>query len=101
MKKVIIEFYYEDDEWLDEFYHNLSSNQNVDNLDIKKSEHKTMHKKIGTIEMNAKGLRQLADSFDNVYSEGITINLPVWKDKHGLFFQMVEDSGQIDFTKEK
>lgn len=56
-----------------------------------------MKTKLGTIVINAEGLRKLANSLDMIYGEGTVLNMPVWKDEQGtlLFFQLAEDSGEI------
>lgn len=57
-------------------------------------------KELGFILVNSKGLRQLADTLDIIYSNNITIKLNVWQDKEPpLYFQLSEGSGEINCVK--
>lgn len=61
--------------------------------------------KQGFILMNARGLRRLADSLEELYSDETIIKLPVWQDAHEpLYFQMDKGTGEInciDYERKK
>lgn len=59
-----------------------------------------MIEKIGTIVMNANGLRKLAHSMDIIYGEKTRINMPIWEDEQKglLFMQLDKDTGEISLV---
>lgn len=60
-----------------------------------------MAQNLGKIEMDPKGLRDLAFAIDTIYGEYKAVFLSVWKDDTDphLFFQLAEGTGKIELRK--
>ncbi len=56
--------------------------------------------KLGTISLNSKGLRKIADALDNIYTLDQVINMPIWKDNQEglLFMQIAKGTGEISLV---
>ena len=57
--------------------------------------------KLGTIVMNADGLRKMAHAMDMIYGKKTRINMPIWKDnqKGLLFMQLDKGTGEINLVE--
>ena len=57
--------------------------------------------KIGEMKFNVNGLRDLATAMENIYLDGVTIKMPIWRGDDGLYMQLDKGTGFIQLVKDR